>query len=283
MKGRTYLGVVLLVLLFFTNLDARTVLTRDFEFRLRGKQIPSTWVYPRTGPYKAWILLQHGFMRNKDHMRDLATILAKDGYMVITPTLSKDQLTGKRFIESFATLIIKKKFPKPRFWEELPENFILSGLSLGATFAARAGEKLHKEHVERFKGVLLFDPVDLENKIKDSFNTLKGTGLVLSIFSRPSQCNLLNSVANHLPKLEALFPGVRLLKGTHCDAEGDSSDWLCYSTCGLSRPKSVLALKTLTKGWIDFLLNGPSDFNFSYFPGGAIYLDLFLADLITRL
>jgi hypothetical protein len=244
----------------------------DFEEDsiIGGEKIKLEWYFPRSGEPLGWVFLQHGFARSAKQMGFLARRLTEKGFAVVTPSLSVLLLQNKKFIEKMSEELLQKPL-KPR-GKTLPERFVMIGHSVGAKLVSLLGVGYVARKVSGFRGVVLLDAVGFGNEFTEILNKLKNVN-VLALLAEPSACNSWNNV---LPSLRQFqydsvrnFVGLKLTGGSHCDAEGESSDLMCHLTCGASKKDNVKNLQDFVSHWATGFLNGLIDSN--YLPGGILF------------
>ncbi|BCJ48175.1 hypothetical protein GCM10010168_25350 [Actinoplanes ianthinogenes] len=112
---------------------------------------------------------------------------------------------------------------------------------------------------------------------------LAATSLPLRTVSSPPY--LANSNASGTVELtgdlDRDFLGVRLTTGSHCDAEGASTNILCTLTAGTSKAQNVTALQTFAVNWTLDAVDGTT--TATYYPGGAYYESLLTGGVIATL
>ncbi|GIE33633.1 hypothetical protein Ait01nite_066780 [Actinoplanes italicus] len=261
------------------------------------------WYFPATTSPKALVYLQHGFSRANDNVADLARKYQAAGYLVVAPTLPSADIYGctvnnlgnnTAFLNSVATWIGDAANPSGalarsyaaaaakagRSGSTLPSRYVLAGHSAGGEAVTYIANRLRTAHPAAFANVQhlqLLDPVKsiFGNNMASGLNGLAGTSLpILTISSPPYLANSDASGTVELTgTLDRPFLGVRLTTGSHCDAEGASTNVLCTLTAGTSQAANVAALQTLAVNWA----SGEG----SYYPGGAYYQSL-LADGVIQ-
>ncbi len=252
----------------------------ESTLRVKDKLLHVTWFLPKYSIVKGWVLLQHGFARSRKHVHDLAERLAENGMMVVTPTLTSDELKdGNLALEMANTLLENPNVPEG---EKLPERFVLVGHSMGGEFVSNMAAQFSKKVITGFKGLLLLDAVDVNRSMLRELEKTKGID-VMALLAQPSWCNMLSNVTGVLKafKQDREFVGLRLSGGTHCDAEGDSTDSLCTLVCGPSTRKNIGIVRDFASHWVESLITGLTDVE--YFPGGTKFEGLLTGAGATRL
>jgi hypothetical protein len=265
------------------------------------------WYFPATTSPKALVYLQHGFSRANDNVADLARRYQAAGYLVVAPTLPSADIYGCTvnnlgnntvFLNSVATWLGNAGNPSGalatsyataaakagRSGTNLPAKYVLAGHSAGGEAVTYIANRLRTTHPAAFANVQhlqLLDPVKslFGNNMATGLNGLSGTSLPILTISSPPY--LANSDASGTVALTGTlgrpFLGVRLTTGSHCDAEGSSTNVLCTLTAGTSQAANVAALQTLAVNWA----SGAGDT--SYHPGGAYYQSLLAGGVIQTL
>ncbi|MFD1365552.1 alpha/beta hydrolase [Actinoplanes sichuanensis] len=264
------------------------------------------WYFPATTSPKALVYLQHGFSRANDNVADLARKYQAAGYLVFAPTLPSADIYGCTvnnlgnntvFLNSvaawigtattssgaLATSYAAAAAKAGRSGSTLPTGYVLAGHSAGGEAVAYIADRLRTTYPAAFanlKHLQLLDPVKsiFGNNLANGLNGLAGTSLPILTISSPPY--LANSDAGGTVALTDLidrdFLGVRLTTGSHCDAEGASTNALCTLTAGTSQAANVTALQTLAVNWA--IGTDPS-----YYPGGTYSQGLLSGGVIQTL
>jgi hypothetical protein len=260
---------------------AKNFTSNNLTLKIGKTYVDAKWVTPTDETPKAWVLLQHGFMRRLENLTDLADSWAEAGYAVLLTTIPSQTLHSAGFINDFAEYI-QNDLPKPEI-SDFPSRFILTGHSLGGQFISRVSAKLVRDENIDLVGTILLDPVNNGNEIKIALKVLNGKSPVFVILTPPSNCNSHNSVRESLEELDKTFIGINLTRSTHCVFEGASTNWMCEATCGKT-PRDVVELsKSFTTNWLDILMFGSTDQSINYLPGGKIFEELLLESQIGLL
>jgi hypothetical protein len=243
------------------------VTTESANIRLGESQVSGQWYIPTEQPAVGWVFLHHGFMRSPGHLKDLSTKLAESGVVVLTVSLSQGQMTSDSFAKETAeTLALTPPHPAQI---ELPQSFVLAGHSLGGLFATKVSAELSVSGTPGFKGTLLFDPADRDDHMVRAAVQLRENGTpVLAILGEGGQCNFQSNATPILRSLGREFVGIRLKGGTHCDAEGGSTDFGCKLMCGSPKKANISALQEFGAAWLGFLFGVDAS---AHFPGGERY------------
>ncbi|SNY75191.1 alpha/beta hydrolase [Paractinoplanes atraurantiacus] len=268
------------------------------------------WYFP-SGTPKALVYLQHGFSRSNGNVQDLATRYAAAGFLVFAPTLPSADIYGctvnnignnTSFLNNVATWLGDAANPNGnlarsyaaaaatagRAGTALPSTYVIAGHSAGGEAAAYVANRLRTTHASAFaklRYLQLLDPVKspIGNNLPSAISGLATTALPISAISSPPY--LANSNASGTVALtEGLnrpFLGVRLTTGSHCDAEGASTDGLCTVLNGTSRPANVAALQTFAVAWANDAIAGST--TATYYPGGSYYQNLLTTGVIQTL
>ena len=117
---------------------------------------------------------------------------------------------------------------------------------------------------------MLLDPVETsDDAMAAALPGLQGTS-VLTVSAPGGSCNASASGTSRLIAARSGFVGVRLPSGCHCDAEADSTDFLCTLTCGTPKTENEAALKRLAADWADDMARG-RQVDTEPYPGGTWY------------
>lgn len=231
-----------------------------------GQTVNARWYFPNQEQDPAGIIyLQHGFFRNDRAVSALAVQLAeRTNSVVVAPTLSSNPfapggwwINGAPMPQAVAGLFDDRTALTASAvaagWDSstpLPETFILAGHSAGGGLAAAAAG--HAKNNENLAGVIMFDGVSSGDRVARALADLEGSGVqVLQIAAPPSAWNNSGSTTDALVAARpGEFAGVRLVGGTHIDAEGASSDLFAHLLVGVPRPANVQAVQVLATDWI---------------------------------
>lgn len=240
----------------------------DAKMNFGRDAVNVTWYLPSTEAPKGFVVLFHGFARNKGHMRDLASRLQKEGLVVLTPTLGLGLINNVEFLKAMGeSLRTLDKVPGTEI--ALPSNVVVAGHSAGGKNAAVLAASLRISLGERLVGALLLDPVERDGQLEGALKALDGSGVdVLSVLARPSSCNANSNATELLKRYSADFKGLRFAKGSHCDAEGTSTDTLCRLPCGKSQEKTMEGTQAFAVNWVLGFFEGSR--RAPYFPGGDV-------------
>jgi dienelactone hydrolase len=268
------------------------------------------WFLPAGTP-KGLVYLQHGFSRSNGNLADLAEHYAAAGFAVFAPTLPSADIFGctvsnlgnnAPFLNNVATWLgqadnangaLARSYANAlskagRAAAALPTSYVIAGHSAGGEVAAYVANRLRTTYPGQFARVRL---VQLLDPVKSFIGSNMATGLnglnltSTPIFAISSPPYTANSNANGTVELTTdvhrPFLGVRLTTGSHCDAEGASTDGLCTVLNGASQPGNVTALQTLAVAWANDAVGGTT--SATHYPGGAYYQSLLSAGVTQTL
>jgi PKD repeat protein len=239
-----------------------------------GGSRQATWYLPDIAP-NGWILLQHGFQRNKSNLDDLATHLMDNGLMVLTINSSVSGGNSNLAISVADDLVDNPLTPPNGF--VLPDNLVIAGHSAGALFVSHMGGRLVERGYANLKGALLFDPVDASNGMQANLQSVLDNGSqVLSILANSSSCNSSNNALTPLRALSEAFVGIKLIDNSkHTDVEGSSTGGIITWLCGTPKAHNISYLQDFALNWFKDMLN--ETYSADYYPGGS-KLQQLLAD-----
>jgi alpha-beta hydrolase superfamily lysophospholipase len=256
---------------------------------------PVRWQLP-PGPPRGLVWLQHGFARSPANVADLAVRLARAGFVVFSPALPVASVAGcteenlgdnTPFLRAVADLLnpvnpaLARSFRRAeraagRPPSPLPARAVLVGHSAGGEAMEFIAATLVAEVPGAVRGLVLLDPVSsfLGDTAVASLRRLDRTALPLAVVaSPPAPCNGFGGNTAAVRRIiRRPFVGVRLVRGTHTDAEGASTDLLGELCCGAPSPADVSALQTLTAAWVADDLTGRRTPD--VYPGGRYYQTL---------
>ena len=262
-----YPVVVLMVALLSRDVAADAVVSATV--RIGTSNYSGDWYLPTATP-KGLVYLQHGFQRNKGHLRALGNSLMAKGMMVLSINAG---MTGgaPSLAPQVATALANRTLTPPNGYA-LPASFVLAGHSAGGLHVTLVGAELANQNVAGFRGVMLFDPVDANRLMATAMQNVVNSGRpVYAILANSGSCNSSN---NAEPLLKALtgtsFVGFKLTaRSAHTDAEGSSSDFLGRLLCGTPQTYNSGYLQQFAGGWaLDLLGNTITG---DYYPGGAAW------------
>ncbi|MFJ6797210.1 alpha/beta hydrolase [Streptomyces sp. NPDC091268] len=268
------------------------------------------WYFPAGAP-KGTVWLQHGFSRSNDHLEDIARRYAAAGFVVFAPTLPSADMFGctvsnlgnnTAFLNNVADLFGKAADPNDKLGRSfadaaakagrpglsLPAEFVFSGHSAGGEAVSYVANRLRTQYpaaFARLSGLVLLDPVNSFTGLNmaNALNGLNTTNLPMHAISSPPY--LANSQASGTKELTTDvhrdFLGIRLSTGSHCDAEGASTDTLCTLPNGAPQAANVAVLQEFATVWATDDVNGTV--TATHRPGGARYETLRTAGTIQTL
>ncbi|MEU4420714.1 alpha/beta hydrolase [Actinoplanes sp. NPDC024001] len=269
------------------------------------------WYFPATTSPKALVYLQHGFSRSNGNMADLARRYQAAGFLVFAPTLPSINLYGctvnntgnnTAFLNNVAAWLGQATTPTSalarsyaaaanaagRGGSTLPTRYVLAGHSAGGEAVTYIANRLRTAHPAAFAAlehVQLLDPVKSPagNNMASGLSGLAATGLPILTISSPPYLSNSNAsgTVELVNQLDRPFLGVRLTTGSHCDAEGASTDGLCTLTGGAPQARNVAALQTLAVAWASDAVAGSA--TATYYPGGSYYKGLLTGGVIQTL
>jgi hypothetical protein len=269
------------------------------------------WYFPATTSPKALVFLQHGFSRSNGNMADLARRYQAAGFLVFAPALPSINLYGctvnntgnnTAFLNNVAawlgqattsTSALARSHAAAataagRPGSTLPTKYVLAGHSAGGEAVTYIANRLRTTHPSAFaalKYLQLLDPVKSPagSNMATGLSGLANTSLPVYTISSPPYLSNSNAsgTVELVNQLDRPFLGVRLTSGSHCDAEGASTNGLCTLTGGASQAKNVTALQTLAVAWASDAVAGTT--TASYYPGGSYYQGLLTSGTIQTL
>jgi pimeloyl-ACP methyl ester carboxylesterase len=203
----------------------------------RGDKVAYDLYVPQAAaglPVPPWpaVVLDHGFARSKDRHSTTARFLAERGIAVLVANLvsllggESAQLANVTNTRDHLVWLKARSaaLGDPLFGLVDPERIALAGHSAGGAvvFEAAAGEA-------RVRAVILLDAVPWPRTIVAAGGMTDMR--LLSLRSEPSACNAQGSVKRLLANLSFASDDVRIVGGTHCDAE-DPTNGSCRLFCG---------------------------------------------------
>ncbi|MCX5410196.1 hypothetical protein OHA37_00240 [Streptomyces sp. NBC_00335] len=268
------------------------------------------WYFPAGAP-KGTVWLQHGFSRNKGHLEDAARRYAAAGFVVFAPNLPSADTFGctvsnignnTDFLNNVADLFGKAADPNDKFGRsfadaaakagrpglQMPAKFLFSGHSAGGEAVSYVANRLRTEYptaFARLSGLVLLDPVNsfVGLNMARAFNGLNTTSLPIHAISSPPYTA--NGQASGTVELTTDvhrdFLGIRLTTGSHCDAEGASTDALCTVLNGTPQDANVAVLQEFATTWATDDVTGTV--TATHRPGGSRYESLRTAGAIQTL
>ncbi|WMS89119.1 PKD domain-containing protein [Pleionea litopenaei] len=235
----------------------------------------ATWYIP-DGQADTWVILQHGFQRNKSNMDHFATTLMNNGFLVLT--LNTSVTGGNPSLASDMADAVIDSMPLPPNNYPLPSQLILSGHSAGALFVTHLGARLMERGDQQLVGAILLDPVDANDGMGDAMQAMVNAGRpVYSILANASSCNSSNNAVGPLNDLTSAFVGIKLTNNSkHTDAEGDSTGGIITWLCGSPKDYNVVYLQDFALNWALDMSAGT--INPDYYPGGSKIAALIAAE-----
>jgi hypothetical protein len=220
------------------------------------------WYLP-AGDALALLVLEHGFARRCDHLRETMRQLMAGGLMVLCVDAS---MAGGNPLLAGALADRLAGDLKAPGGLALPARSIVGGHSAGAAFAVLLGARLGALAPQRLAGALLFDPVATPG-FEPALRAVSYAGRrpVLAVLAQAHACNANLNAAPALrrARLDAQsagregFVGVQLGEGsTHVDAEGEDSDWVAVAACGQPLPANAALLRRLAVQWAQDIARG---------------------------
>jgi triacylglycerol esterase/lipase EstA (alpha/beta hydrolase family) len=268
------------------------------------------WFFPDAATPKGLVFLQHGFSRSNANVFALARKYQAAGFLVFAPQLPSSNSNGctvnntgsnPAFLNNVAAWLGTATAGGPlavsytaaaakagRAGTTLPAKYVLAGHSAGGDAVTYIANRLRTTHPSAFAALRLLQLLD---PVKSPSGTNMADGLTglattsLPIFTISSPPYLSNSQASGTVELQNRvdrpFLGVRLTTGSHCDAEGSTTNFLCTLTGGASKAANVTALQTLAVNWAADAVAGATTATF--YPGGAYYQGLLTAGTIATI
>lgn len=270
-KAINYLALILIQFMLAGTLFAGEKVNQSVDL---GGNRDGTWYLPDNIP-NGWILLQHGFQRNKSNLDDLATHLMDNGIMVLT--INSNVSGGNASLAVNVADDLVDNPPTPPNDIPLPDHLVVAGHSAGGLFVSHLGGRLVERNANGLKGALLFDPVDANDGMQSNLQSMLDNGKqVLSILANSSSCNSSNNALTPLRALNQNFVGIKLTNDSkHTDVEGSSTGGIITWICGTPKAHNISYLKDFTLNWAQDMLN--ETYSADYYPGGAVMQQL-LAD-----
>jgi hypothetical protein len=264
--------------------------------------VNTIWAIPQGIAPIGFVWLNHGFARSNDAVFDLQKKYASRGLVVVSPSLSAFggcAINASAMHTAIANLLVAAPNPGSALEasydaarsslslppEDLPANFVLSGHSAGGALVTVVGGIINTNpdpNVRaRLRGLMLLDPVEnADDGMAAALPNLTDKP-VYTISAPNSSCNANSSGTVELLAQRGGFVGVRMPTGCHCDAEADTTDFLCTLTCGTPKAENKTALKRLAADWTVTMVTGIT--NTGSFPGGKYYEDTKTAGTIVPL
>ena len=241
-----------------------------------GQTLKADWYFPNQSTEPVGLIyLQHGFFRSKTNVSALAVALAeRTNSVVIAPTVTSNPfaaggywINGEPMQRAIASLFTSDRAALGASARAaagrtvtLPTPFVIAGHSAGGNLAAAvAGFTTENGAVADLRAVIMFDGVDSGGAIAAA--AAKLTGLndrpIYQIAAECAPCNAFGSGTTALVGARPdRFVGVKLVAGTHVDAEGASSGLLGRLVCGTPLPRNIAAVQSMAAGWITDAFTG---------------------------
>jgi hypothetical protein len=238
-----------------------------------GVSVDADWYFPNSGPPAGLILLQHGNLRGNENFKALATALSQQtNSVVVAPTFQSSSLfypqyylNGEGTQSGVAALFngnrtaLTASAAAAGYVGALPKSYVLAGHSFGGQMVTVVGD--YRKSDPNLKGVLLLDAVNQNAEMAQSLARIPASVPVYQIAAEPAGFNLRDSGTKVLAKARpGRFIGVRIVGGTHLDAEGSSTSFFAALAAGFPKARNAAALQVLAAGYINDMYNalGPT-------------------------
>jgi hypothetical protein len=263
--------------------------------------VNTIWAIPQGINPVGFVWLTHGFARSNDNIFDLQKKYASRGLIVVSPSLSAFggcAINASALHTAVAGLLVAAPAPGSALEAsydaarsalglpaaDLPASYVLSGHSAGGALVTVVGGIINTNpdaNVRaRFRGLMLLDPVEnADDGMAAALPNLTDKQ-IFTISAPNSSCNANTSGTAELLAQRSGFVGVRMPTGCHCDAEADSTDFLCTLTCGTPKAENKVALKRLAADWTVAMVLG---IDTGSLPGSNTYEDFRAAGTIVTL
>ena len=241
-----------------------------------AQTLKTDWYFPNQSTEPVGLIyLQHGFLRSKTNVSALAVALAeRTNSVVVAPTVTSNSfaaggywINGEPMQHAIASLFTGDRAALAASASAaagetvtLPTPFVIAGHSAGGNLAAAvAGFTTENGAVADLRAVIMFDGVDSGGAIAAAATKLIGIN-DRPIYQIAAECALCNAFGSGTTALVGARPdrfvGVKLVGGTHVDAEGDSSGLLGWLVCGRPLPRNIAAVQSIGAGWITDAFTG---------------------------
>ncbi len=240
-----------------------------------GGNRQATWYLPDS-PSNGWVLLQHGFQRNKSNLDDLATHLMDNGIMVLT--INSDVSNGNPSLaRNIADDLVDNPLTPPNNMA-LPNKLVIAGHSAGGLFMSHLGGRLVERSYANLYGAILFDPVDKNNGMQPTLQSMIDNNLpVLSILANSGSCNSSNNALQPLRNLTSSYVGIKLTDNSkHTDVEGSSTGGIITWLCGSPKAHNIAYLQDFALHWAQDMISG--NITADYYPNGNKVNELLAAN-----
>ena len=241
-----------------------------------AQTLKTDWYFPNQSTEPVGLIyLQHGFFRSKTNVSALAVALAeRTNSVVVAPTVTSNPfaaggywINGEPMQHAIASLFTGDRAALAASASAaagetvtLPTPFVIAGHSAGGNLAAAvAGFTTENGAVADLRAVIMFDGVDSGGAIAAAATKLIGIN-DRPIYQIAAECALCNAFGSGTTALVGARPdrfvGVKLVGGTHVDAEGASSGLLGWLVCGRPLPRNIAAVQSIAAGWITDAFTG---------------------------
>lgn len=250
-----------------------------------GYTADADWYFPAEGAPDKLLYFQHGFpARAGFYNVTLAQLAERNNAIVVAPSITSNifacdacaasgepmQAAVARLFEGDRAALLASAVAAG-YQGALPERFVFTGQSAGASLAVAAAGYYHQNAMQDEKsdmvGVLLYEvsPIGSAvegNALSNALEKLPSSVPVLNIAAEP---NMLNSKgganAIFVEKRPGQFNGVQLSGGAHSDAFRSDvlfgiPQLIVSVFFGASDPTNVEAVQVLTTGWLTDMYAG---------------------------
>jgi hypothetical protein len=201
----------------------------DVVLRVLERDVNIRVFVPDTGSAKGLVLIQHGFLRMNKHLFSLARGFEAAGFLVVVPTLGTGQMHNEKFAAAFMEAMGSSEFLPFEF--PIPKSVLFVGHSLGSKFVTQAAEAAVQTGGWDIKGTLLLDPVESQGDIERSLKMIHHLPTFM-FAAKPHACNQKGNARAFVSRIGTNFRAYEVVGGSHCDAEGQTTDILCRIICG---------------------------------------------------
>jgi dienelactone hydrolase len=216
-------------------------ITKGTRITNSGTMQPYTIYAPESkeahGPFPAVILI-HGFLMTGEQHRNNAEYMAKHGFIVLTPDISKwlwgdDKRTRNvdDLLDDLAWLTGKKGDQPESIRGRVDSTRIgVAGNSSGGAAALELALRAQKEHMP-VRALVSLDGVPWDRTL-EHLHELSPIKL-LTLRAEPCLCNYHARMLKFLSKLSFSYEDVKVNGARHCDVENPTTLG-CFSICGKS-------------------------------------------------